>query len=183
MSKEKPKFDEFEIQRQVFTAMGVGTPELETVPAPKPPFHTVADCCEACLGLPGPLDEAFGAQQEPARVLAVLAAFEMERGSGGLRQALENLDTAYILDVPAALRKVGLPQHAEALEAWLQQALGTLTGDAVLNDEAAEEAFREKLRFAGRWDTDWAADWQMVTGALLSYANAHPEAFGTEEDG
>jgi hypothetical protein len=217
MSQEKPKFDELEIQRQVLSAMGVSTPELETVPLPRPPFHTIEDCCEACLAFPGPLDEEFVRQPAPARALAVLAAFEMERGTGGVRQALENLDTAYILKMPDALRQVGLFRPAEALDAWLrqaledldkadflevpeprrlaglfrpaegletwlQQALGTLPGDAAAEDEAAGDLLREKLQFGRLREIEGAADWRAVPGALMLYANSHPEIFTQEED-
>lgn len=193
VNEEGQVFDEVEIQRQVLSALGVGQPALETVETKTPPFADYYDCYEACLmALPEPWDEDFAGLSLPARTLAVATIFEMEWGNGGVQQYLYNCGSAYVLRTADALRELGLPEHAAAFEAYLAQYhLDRDTLDAICpgenTDEEAEadvseDAFVALYERLPSEELESAADWDLLQGAILAYANAHPEVFDVPEE-
>lgn len=191
VDEEGNVFDELEIQRQVLSALGVGQPALETVETKLPPFADYYDCYEACVMLPEPWDEEFAGLSLPAQTLAVTTVFEMEWGSGGVQQYLYNCGSAYVLRTADALREIGLPEHAAAFEAFLAEyRLDRDTLDAICPEETSDEGEADWLeddlmllyeRLPSE-KLEAAADWDLLQGAILAYANAHTEVFGEPEE-
>ena len=186
-------FDEQEIQRQVLSALGVGQPALETVETKKPPFGDYYDCYEACLALPEPWDAEFAGLTAPAQALAVATIFEMEWGNGGVQQYLYNCGSAYALRTADALREIGLPEHAATFEAFLAEnhldrdALDAICPEENTDEEEGWEAVSEDalITLYERLPSEKleaAADWDLLQGAILAYANAHPEVFAEPDD-
>ena len=189
VDEEGNVFDGQEIQRQVLSALGVGEPVLETVAVKRPPFGNYSDCCEACLTLPAPGDGDFDAASLPARTLAVAVILEMEMGSGGVQQFLYNCGSPYALQAADALRELGLPEHAAAYEAYLAQYhLDRDTLDILCPENAPvdEDPWSDDLdllyeRIPSE-TLEAAADWDALQGAILAYANRHPEVFREPEE-
>ena len=187
VDKDGNVFDETKVREQVMSALGVSTPRIETVPAPKPPFRNYEACYEACLALPEPYAPDFEQGTASARALAVLAIFEMEYADGGVQQYLWNAGSAYALRTADSLREIGLPEHAAAFEAYLEkyrfdaERIDTLRPQDDADSDARMEDFGEIARLYPSDDFDSAADWSLLQSAILDYANAHPEAFDFEE--
>ena len=186
VDKDGNVFDETKVREQVMSALGVSTPRIETVPAPKPPFRNYEECYEACLALLEPFDPDFEQGTASARALAVLVIFEMEYGDGGVQQYLWNDGSLYALRTADSLREIGLPEHAAAFEAYLQkhrldaERIDALRPPEGTDSDARLKAFGELARLYPSDDFDSAADWNLLQSAILEYANAHPEAFDFE---
>ena len=181
VDKDGNVFDLTKVREQVMSALGVSKPVIETVPAPKPPFRQYAECVEACLALPEPEDEDFAQAPAAAQTLAVAVMLDLEMEGNGARQYLESCGTAYTSRTADSLRELGLPEHAAAFERWL---------DAAVRDEEAANPFRKDGNQETGMSGDAAEkgpvpfcepleeyDWSLLPKAILSYANAHPEAF------